>query len=432
MPVSVRYNKLKTFKEDLKVSSLKLDISQKKTWQAEPKIDVIKKLDKDKSSKGHIISKIACSLWYVTTDTYIRELVPALIAEPEIRELGVVDENMQTIGIIVRMDLLNFLNNRYGKQLLVNRTINDLLGDEDLQFLIMQTPEFHFNRDIFSVIAELKNKLETTEKIRFLLTKKDGTFAGIFTNIDVLLYLSVITRMDIDQAAELQSRVVKEKTYFNTGIFEFSATSKMAKGVGGDFYIADKHLDDRWVLSLCDVSGKGVSAGLLTTLLGALFTIYDFKKGLGNFVKQINRYIFNTFNMEKYLTGFFATFDEKTGKLVYYDMGHAYVFIYRNKKLFMVKSSDKNIPIGFVEEVEAVANEIVLQKSDYLMIFTDGFSEQTNFENKEYPLLNKLPELIEKNPFEKVLEMLSLDIDSFRGIQPQADDMTAFILKYNG
>ena len=314
MPVSVRFNKtkeIKTFKDDINVSSLKLDLSQKKVWHLNPEKEVLKEAKREKTAKGNLINKIAGSRYFVEMQTDVKDLVAALIAAPSIREVGVVDENSMAVGVIVRMELLNFLNMRYGKQLLVNKTVGDVYEDEDLSFLISKVPHFHYTRDIFSVISEIKDQLEITEKVRFLLIKKEGEFAAIFTNIDLLIYLSGITRMDMEQAADLQSRIVKDKTLLRNDAFDYISASRMAKGVGGDFYIIDKLSDDQFVVSLCDVSGKGVSAGLLTTLLGALFRMYDFRKGLYGFVTKLNRYVYDSFNMEKYLTGFFAIFNQK-------------------------------------------------------------------------------------------------------------------------
>ncbi len=433
MPLSVRYNKskeIKTFKDELKVSGLKLDMSQKKSWNAEPKKDVIKFVENDLSSKGHVISKIACSIAYVEQDTLIRDLVPALNADKTIKEIGVTGQNHTVAGIILRMELLNFLNQHYGKQILVNKTIGQMLDDEYLAQLIKKPQDFHFKRDIFSIISEITESLDTTEKKRFLLTKEKDEYAGIFTNIDVLLYLSQITRNDIEQAADLQKRIVQEKMEIVKDHFHFIATSKMAKGVGGDYYLAEQISDENWLFSLCDVSGKGVSAGLVTTLLGALFNIYNFKNGLKNFIIALNQYVYSSFQMEKYLTGFFALFNKNSGKLTFYDMGHAYVYIFRNEKIFRIKSSEDNIPLGFKPDLEPVANGVTLQKNDILIVFTDGYQEQTNTENVEYNMLTRITGFIKKLPFKQVIEAVEKDIDDFRGVQPQHDDMTMFLMKF--
>ncbi len=433
MPLSVRFNKakeIKTFKEEMKVSGLKLDISQKKSWNATPKKNVIKYINNDLSSKGHVIGKIACSTAFATQDTLIRDLVPALNADDKLKELGVVGKSYEVKGVILRMELLNFLNKHYGKQILVNKTLKELLEDENLSDLIVQPPDFHFKRDVFSVIFEISDYLETTDKKRFLLTKRSGEYAGIFTNIDVLLYLSHITRNDIEQAADLQKRIVKEKTDLQKNDFHFIATSKMAKGVGGDFYIAKELTNNNWLFSLCDVSGKGVSAGLVTTLLGALFNIYDFNKGLKKFIISLNKYVHTSFKMDKFLTGFFGHLDTKSGKLVFYDMGHAYVYIYRQEKIFKVKSSESNIPLGFKPELKPVANAITMKENDILMVFTDGFEEQTNVYNEEYNMLGNITRLIKEMPFNTLTTEIDNDIDNFRGIQSQHDDMTLIMLKY--
>jgi sigma-B regulation protein RsbU (phosphoserine phosphatase) len=71
----------------------------------------------------------------------------------------------------------------------------------------------------------------------------------------------------------------------------------MAKEVGGDFYMV-KRLDDRRVLlCLCDVSGKGIAASLVTAVLGGIFDTYTAVSSLQVFLKGLNRYIIETFQL---------------------------------------------------------------------------------------------------------------------------------------
>ena len=92
------------------------------------------------------------------------------------------------------------------------------------------------------------------------------------------------------------------------------------------------------------------------------------------------------------------------------------------------------MPIGFVADIDPVANQFTLQKNDILFTLTDGINEQPNSEGTEYGM-SRIQEIIEKNReknFEKIVELVFADLKEFRGYYPQHDDMTILLLKYTG
>lgn len=422
------------------MSTAELKEADKQNWEqsgVKPELEfsVIKKYPKNLKVRGQLIEKLASEMHYVDINASIKELVDDFNKIPATQVVAVVKNGKDIVGVVERKRLFNMIAKPFGRDILENLRISEILENEVLQELVTNIPYFYVERNIFSVVSELKAALESKDVIYFMCAKNNKEFAGIFTNIDVLFYLSSITQTDLATAQQLQNTIVKEKSYLKEKRFEFVAGSKMAKGVGGDFYIIKNIPEsDKWVLSLCDVSGKGVSAALVTALLGGLFNIYSFSQGFGSFIKKMNDYILSSFNMEKYLTGVFLKLDDETGKVKLFDMGHAYVYVYRNKNLYKFKAHDNNVPIGFVADIDPVANQFTLQKNDILFTLTDGINEQPNSEGTEYGM-SRILEIIEKNReknFEKIVELVFADLKEFRGYYPQHDDMTILLLKYTG
>ena len=399
-------------------------------------LSVLKKTQGNKM-RGQLVGKLGSALYYVDASASVKELVDDFNKLFELQVVGVVkegDDTHEVVGVIIRKELFNMLGKPFGRDILENKTILELMENEHLNELITIVPYFYIERNIFSAINELKEYLQSRDLKYFVLAKGKKEFAGIFTNIDVLFYLSSITQQDLEAAHSLQSNIVKEKCYIEEERFNFIAGSRMAKGVGGDFYVIQKFSDTKWVISLCDVSGKGVSAALVTSLLGGLFNIYNFNSGLTEFIKKMNEYVLKSFNMEKYLTGVFMKFDEETGKVKLFDMGHSYIYVYRDRGLYKFKTSDDNVPIGFIPEIAPKGNQFTLKKGDILFAVTDGITEQTDSEGNEYGM-SKILSIIEKNKdnnFENIIIEMQKDIDNFRGFHPQHDDMTMVVLQYNG
>jgi sigma-B regulation protein RsbU (phosphoserine phosphatase) len=106
--------------------------------------------------------------------------------------------------------------------------------------------------------------------------------------------------------------------------------SKAQKGVGGDFIYHRTLAKDRQFVALCDVSGKGVAASMVTTLLWGIMETYDFTRGLKAFLRDLNQAVIKAFHLEKYLTGLFLVYNPKTQQVKIADMGHSLAFLLTN------------------------------------------------------------------------------------------------------
>lgn len=207
----------------------------------------------------------------------------------------------------------------------------------------------------------------------------------------------------------------------------------MAKGVGGDFYYINNYEDCRWMICVCDVSGKGISASLLTTCISGITSIYDFKKGLQDYIIKLNDYIFNSFEAERFVTGIFIDFNEETGDLKVLDMGHSYIYIEKKEQLFRLKTKGENVPIGITRPVIPVESRVKLKKGERLFLITDGIIEQTNSAGEEFGewrFANIVRIINHAVSIKELKNKILSDIYKYRGSQTQTDDMTVVILDY--
>jgi sigma-B regulation protein RsbU (phosphoserine phosphatase) len=264
------------------------------------------------------------------------------------------------------------------------------------------------------------------------LVDEDDNFSGIFSTKSILIYLSEITQNDLELAEKLQKRIVSHEIKENGDGMEILCYSKMAKGVGGDFYYIKKVLENKFIAALCDVSGKGISASLLASLLGGIFNIYDFKNGMKEFISMLNNYILKTFEMEKFLTGIFFEIDRASNEMIICDMGHSYFLLCRKGRIFNCISGKNNIPIGIEENVVPVLNKLTIEKDDMIVVYTDGVIEQTNDKNEEYSM-ERLKTLLKKNinkTTENIKNIINEDIHKFRNNHYQLDDITFMIIRF--
>ncbi len=153
-------------------------------------------------------------------------------------------------------------------------------GGESIAKLVKNRWDISSDTNIFSV-SEILDRIQSDDRIHYYpLKTKEGYFAGIFSSQDMLIYLSSITREDINLASTIQSRIVKGFTYYEDEHLEYTGSSTMAKGVGGDFYAEAKYKNDQRMFCLCDVSGKGMAASLVTTALWGSFSTFNYELGI--------------------------------------------------------------------------------------------------------------------------------------------------------
>lgn len=290
---------------------------------------------------GEVLIKIASSFWYCQADGGILDLSIDLSQHKDIMAVAVVDDKLHLLGIITRNHLFDILGKPYGR---------DVMKYKIIKMLAKKMPEFDYLRNIFSISEEISFLLHTRETRYFVLTKDKNKYAGIFSTIDMLIYLSAITQKDINLARQLQNSIVKDEEMISGKDFKIVGATRMAKGVGGDYYSIKELKNGNWSLSICDVSGKGVAASLITTAISGMFNIFSYSKGIKTLIKKVNSYLFQTFEAEKFVTGVFLDFDPHTGKCRLYDMGHSYMFISRDQDLFRIKSNNENMPLGITPE----------------------------------------------------------------------------------
>lgn len=384
--------------------------------------DVIHEYKPDKRVSGQVVFQLISSRYYVLKDANTHWVANQLSKMDNVESLGVVDENNEVVGVISRKNFFALLGKPYAREVFRNRSVARIMENAEKKYDIEE--------DVFTVADDLGERI--SDKVTYYAaTERGNSFAGIFSTKDLLTHLSNITQKDIAMARRLQGSMVKEECALKEKKFDFIGYSQMAKGVGGDFYRPLKYNDTNWVFSVCDVSGKGVAAALITASIGGMFDMHDFNQGMGSFLKKLNSFILDTFESEKYLTGVFIKFNETTGEIILCDMGHGHNFLWRGGKLYQLEVNNSNLPIGIMPDIEPAMNKLTLKKDDILFIATDGILEQPNSEGEEYSI--KRVGAIFSNHANKGLatikEEILKDLTKFKGNKPQHDDLTMVMLK---
>ncbi len=372
---------------------------------------------------GMEVGAIGSSFHYAPARTRLVDLTDRLESLPEILALGVVDEEGKTLGIVTRKDVMGALSRPFGR---------DVLRKKDLTFLITEPPRFHFTENVFTVAEQLEETLRTNEAGFFLLVDDKEYFRGLFSGKDMLVFLASITSQDIALSRKVQTRIVKEVDDLAGPHFSLAARSLMAKGIGGDFYTYKLVSPSTYLLVLCDVSGKGMAASLLSSLLSGFITTHPGRTDLKSLIQDLNNQLTRSFEGEKFVTGIFLLFNGDTGRAEVADMGHRHMILYRRGKQKKIPRQVSNMPLGVTDELSIKTFSLSLKEKDCLFLMTDGMIEQTNSLGKTYPPL-RMDEILRRHENSSPQDLrarLNEDFDVFRGRAAQQDDVSYLILKY--
>ena len=205
-----------------------------------------------------------------------------------------------------------------------------------------------------------------------------------------------------------------------------------AKTVGGDlfdFFIRDERL----FFCIGDVSGKGVPAALMMTVVHYLFrSISPHFDEPGQIVEIMNNCLAADNKTLMFCTFFLGVLDLKTGHMIYSNAGHEAPYIIASgvEKLPV----DSNMALGVMEGMSFTAQEIQLQADTLLFLYTDGLTEATNQdavlfgkERVEDALRRALEEGI--TDATGYISRMTDEVAAFVKEAPQADDLTMLAIR---
>lgn len=162
------------------------------------------------------------------------------------------------------------------------------------------------------------------------------------------------------------------------GYLEVTGSSIPTYQVGGDFYDVIATPGGGHLAAVADVSGKGVAAALLASLLqGVIMEAAAAGTPLEEWLPRLNRFLLERTEGEKYCT-IFAGHLNREGVLRYANAGHSRPFLVRPRGasgpgIEVLESN--GFPVGMLEEATFEVAEVRLGPGDTLVLFSDGVEE---------------------------------------------------------
>jgi predicted permease len=240
-------------------------------------------------------------------------------------------------------------------------------------------------------------------------------------------------RRDLALASEVQKRLLPDHSP-DSRIAALAAVSVPARSVGGDYYDFLQIGGDRIGIALADVSGKGVAAALIMSVVHASLRIIsaDADVPLPQLASRMNAFLHRCTQANKYATFFYAQLDERCGRLRYVNAGHNPPYLVRAAGGLQELSTGGSV-IGLLPDLEYEEGSVDLQPGDLLVMFTDGVTEALNAEGEEFgeARMQALVREVAPLPVQQISSRLVAELQTWMKGAAQYDDLTFVLVKMN-
>ncbi len=240
-------------------------------------------------------------------------------------------------------------------------------------------------------------------------------------------------RAELDLTASIQLQLLPKKLPAIAGL-DIHAHSRPAEQVGGDFYTFTTHSTGHLVLTIGDVSGKGLPAALLMTMTRTVL------HGVARFIPLLHpKAVLSRVNEDLYedltevgmfVTMFASCYDPATRELTYANAGHSPVIYCPVDGHAHILKAD-GPAIGVLPLTQSENMVLSFGTGDILVLASDGLNEAHNSSGELFGFerLRTLIEELRHRSAKEIAETLFERITCFATGCDQFDDQTLIVVK---
>ena len=243
---------------------------------------------------------------------------------------------------------------------------------------------------------------------------------------------------ELSLAKNIQQGALPQDFFEDKKGFKIFATMDAAKQIGGDFYDFYMLDDNHLVVTIADVSGKGVPAALFMmrakTILKNLALMAQSPDDFGPVMTLANRELCQDNEEMMFVTVFIAQIDLSTGEVIYVNGGHNPPLARQGGRFtYLQQPKNSRLVLGVNEFASFEAQRMTLAAGDMLFLYTDGVTEAINKDEELYSeerLEQTLNGMKNETNVREILANVRRDIDDYADGTEQYDDITMLGLMY--
>jgi serine phosphatase RsbU (regulator of sigma subunit) len=296
------------------------------------------------------------------------ECIGAVLFAVSMNDITNFKDRITTIAIIINITcffitlLLSYILSGYFTEPLTKLTegVENLsTGNLNTNILITSKDEFGFLSEKFNeMVLNLRKAYEERESL-------------------------VALRHELDIAQKIQMSILPKLTPSHPNLEIITNYIPMAQ-VGGDFYdfyILDKN---KIGIFIADVSGHGVPAAIIASMLKIAFNIQiAFGEDPSRVLSRINKSMLNNVG-QNFISASYIFLDLENYVMKHARAGHPSIFLHSSEKMDICDFNLKGKILGAFSEINSETVEIKLNKGDRIVLYTDGIIEARNSRNEMF------------------------------------------------
>jgi phosphoserine phosphatase RsbU/P len=302
-------------------------------------------------------------------------------------------------------------------------------SDRGRLYIFSDDPNYDWSSDrqkLMQIVADQTAVAAANEELTVELRKRD------------------LLDREVEIGAEIQERLLPRKCPDIPGV-DLAAYYQNANRVSGDYYdfipanydrIGSGVLDPatKWSITIGDVMGKGVPAGLIMTMTRGMLRAEVLNGNTpAKILQHLNRVMYiDLENSSRFVTLFYSEYDPQTRMLSYSNAAHNPPLLWRSGTLQTLDTA--GMLIGLEPDNRYEESQVQLQSGDVILYYTDGLTDAADRNGQRFDEDNLRRSFVraceQHNHPQPIADDIFREIRTFTGTeQEQSDDMTAVILR---
>lgn len=237
---------------------------------------------------------------------------------------------------------------------------------------------------------------------------------------------------EIEIAATIQRNLLPKEGPQFRGV-SFSAHFEPTASIGGDYYDVFNLDKSKLAVAIGDVSGHGLSTGLVMAMVKAgITTLVEEGADETSLFHRLNDLVYRSTERRAFMTLAFTIFDLERGTIRHTNAGHLYPYLLREGQAprgIEVPS----LPLGVRAEIRTHTAEVELREGDALVYLSDGIIEAQDEHGEPFgftQLEALLAATTDRSP-SGLRDNILQAVAHHSGTRPADDDRTIMVLRFD-
>ena len=239
---------------------------------------------------------------------------------------------------------------------------------------------------------------------------------------------------EIQMSGQIIQSIQENMDFIKNPKADVGYISIAAHNLGGEYVDFIRLTDDRHMIILGDISGKGINASMSSVILKSvvrtfLVETHDFKQ----LIQKVNVFIRNNLPKGTFLAGVFMLLDFSDNTLYYINCGIPAMFMYTKAYNNVIEIQGEGRVLGFVKNVASLVKvrKVKLNPGDMILTCTDGLLEGKSIRGEKFGK-DRVQHSIMDNlsfPSDKMGQFLYQELSDFTSKELE-DDVSVVAIKY--